>query len=211
MIDKHSNIIHDPKIKRVVEYSADNKQVNVLDQRFYRRDGKYYPSITSILNYFPKNQFFHNWLKDVGHNSDIIASKAAAEGTQVHNASEKLMLGEEVHWMNEDGKVNYSLDVWKMILKFADFWKQVKPELIATEYHLFSDEHQYAGTTDIICRIDGKIWLIDIKTSNSIHTSYNLQLAAYAKAWNETHNEPIEGIAILWLKANTRGEKKDKI
>jgi len=121
------------------------------------------------------------------------------------------MLGEEVHWMNEDGKVNYSLDVWKMILKFADFWKQVKPELIATEYHLFSDEHQYAGTTDIICRIDGKIWLIDIKTSNSIHTSYNLQLAAYAKAWNETHNEPIEGIAILWLKANTRGEKKDKI
>jgi hypothetical protein len=210
-IDKHSNIIHDPKIKRIVEYSQDNKQVNVLDQRFYRRDGKYYPSITSILNFFPKNQFFHNWLKDVGHNSDIIASKAAAEGTQVHNACEELMLGKEVTWMNGDGKVNYSLDVWKMILKFADFWKQTKPELIATEYHLFSDEHQYAGTTDIICRIDGKLWLIDIKTSNSVHTSYNLQLAAYAKAWNETHNEPVEGIAILWLKANTRGEKKDKV
>jgi hypothetical protein len=172
MIDKHSNIIHDPKIKRIVEYSADNRQVNVLDQRFYRRDGKYYPSITSILNYFPKNQFFHNWLKDVGHNSDIIASKAAAEGTQVHNASEKLMLGEEIHWMDENGKVFYSLDVWKMILKFADFWKQTKPELVATEYHLFSDEHQYAGTTDIICRMNGKLWLIDIKTSNSIHTSY---------------------------------------
>jgi hypothetical protein len=59
--------------------------------------------------------------------------------------------------------------------------------------------------------MNGKLWLIDIKTSNSIHTSYNLQLAAYAKAWNETHNEPIEGVAILWLKASTRGEKKDKI
>ena len=210
-IDKHSNIIHDPKIKRIVEYSADNKQVNVLDQRFYRRDGKYYPSITSILNFFPKNQFFHNWLKDVGHNSDIIAAKAASEGTQVHNACEELMLGKEVTWMNEDGKVNYSLDVWKMILKFADFWKQTKPELVTTEYHLFSDEYQYAGTTDIICRIDGKLWLIDIKTSNSVHTSYNLQLAAYAKAWNETHNEPVEGIGILWLKASTRSEKKDKI
>ena len=210
-IDKHSNIIHDPKIKRIVEYSADNKQVNILDQRFYRRDGKYYPSITSILNYFPKNQFFHSWLKDVGHNSDIIAAKAAAEGTQVHNAAEDLMLGKEITWMNEDGKVNYSLDVWKMILKFSEFWKQANPELVATEYHLFSDEHQYAGTTDIICRINGKLWLIDIKTSNSLHTSYNLQLSAYAKAWNETHNEPIEGVGILWLKASTRGEKKDKL
>ena len=55
MIDKNSNIIKDPKIKRIVEYSNDNKQVNVLDQRFYRRDGKYYPSVSSILNYFPKN------------------------------------------------------------------------------------------------------------------------------------------------------------
>jgi len=212
MIDKHSNIIHDHKIKRIVEYSEDNKQVNVLDQRFYRRDNKYYPSITSILNFFPKNQFFHTWLKDVGHNSDIIASRAAGEGTQVHNAAEKFMLGEEIFWLNENGTVNYSLDVWKMILKFADFWKQLNPELIATEYHLFSDEHQYAGTTDIICRYKEKLWLIDIKTSNSIHTSHYLQLAAYAKAWNETHNEPIENVGILWLKASTRSEGKgDKI
>ena len=92
MIEKNSNIIHDPKIKRVVEYTQDNKQINVLDQRFYRRNGKYYPSVTSILNFFPKNQFFHNWLKDVGHNSEIIANKAANEGTQVHNALESFLL-----------------------------------------------------------------------------------------------------------------------
>ena len=211
MIDKNANVIKDPKIKRIVEYSQDNKQINVLDSRFYRRNDKYYASVTSILNYFPKNQFFHSWLKDVGHNSDIIASKAAGEGTQVHNAVEAFLNGEEIKWLDAFGNAMYSLDVWKMILKFADFWNKHKPELVATEYHLFSDDHQYAGTTDIICRIDGKLWLIDIKTSNSVHTSYNLQLAAYAKAWNETHNEPIEGVAILWLKASTRGEKKDKI
>lgn len=212
MIEKKSNIIHDPKIKRIVEYSADNKQVNVLDQRFYRRDKKYYPSVSSILNFFPKNAFFHSWLKDVGHNSDIIAQKAAKEGTLVHDAAEKLMLGEEIIWMKEDGTVRYSLDVWKMILKFADFWKQQKPELVATEYHLFSDEYEYAGTTDIICRMGGKLWLLDIKTSNSIHTSHFLQLAAYAKAWNETHDEHIEGCGILWLKSSARSEgKKGKI
>jgi len=206
---EQGNILHDPKIKRIVEYSKDNKQVNVLDQRFYRRDTEYYPSVSSILNYFPKNQFFHSWLKDVGHNSDIIASKAAYEGTQVHNAAEKFLEGKEISWIDENGKANYSLEVWKMILKFAEFWKTTNPELVSTEYHLFSDKHKYAGTTDIICRFGGKLWLLDIKTSNSIHVSYNLQLAAYAKAWNETHDEHIEEVGILWLKASTRSEGKN--
>lgn len=208
MIDKNANVIKDPKIKRIVEYSADNKQINVLDQRFYRRDGKYYPSVTSILNYFPKNQFFHAWLKDVGHNSDIIASKAAAEGTQVHTAIDDFLNGVEINWLDEWGNAKYSLDVWKMILKFADFWNTHKPELVATEYHLFSDDHEYAGTTDIVCRLNKQLWLLDNKTSNSLHTSMDLQLASYAKAWNETHDEKIERTGILWLKAATRGEDK---
>lgn len=211
MIEKNSNIIKDPKIKRIVEYSSDNKQINVLDQRFYKRNDKYYPSVSSILNYFPKNQFFHSWLKDVGHNSDIIAQKAAWEGTQVHNAAEKFLKGEEINWLDSDGNVLYNLDVWKMILKFAEFWNTHKPELVATEYHLFSDQYEYAGTADLVVRFKKKLWLMDIKTSNTLHTSYDLQLAAYAKAWNETHDESIEETGIIWLKAATRGPAKDKI
>jgi hypothetical protein len=43
----------------------------------------------------------------------------------------------------------------------------------------------------------------------SLHTSYDLQLAAYAQAWNETHNdEKVTHTGILWVKANTRGEGK---
>ena len=212
MIEKNANLIKDPKIKRIVEYKEGDKQVNVLDSRFYRRDEKYYPSVTSILNYFPKNQFFHSWLKDVGHNSDIIANKAANEGTQVHNAVEAFLNGEEIQWLDENGSAKYSMDVWKMILKFADFWNTHKPELVAAEYHLFSDEYEYAGTADLIVRWMGNLWLLDVKTSNSLHTSYDLQLAAYATAWNETHNEKVTHTGILWLKANTRGEGKgDKI
>ena len=212
MIDRHVNIIKDPKIKRIIEYSEGDKQVNVLDSRFYKRNDKYYPSVTSVLNYFPKNKFFHEWLKDVGHNADIIASKAASEGTQVHTAIDRFLNGEEIKWIDDNGRAEYSLEVWKMILKFADFWNTHKPELIASEYHLFSDTHEYAGTTDIIVKLNNQVWLLDIKTSNSLHTSYDLQLAAYAVAWNETHNTLIERTGILWLKASTRGEgKKDAI
>ena len=120
MIEKNSNIIHDPKIKRVVEYTKDNKQVNILDQRFYRRDGKYYPSVTSILNFFPKNQFFHNWLKDVGHNSDIIMRKAADEGTQVHDAIERYLLGEKISLIDDRGFSQYSIFVWQMIFQMME-------------------------------------------------------------------------------------------
>lgn len=208
MIERNSNILYDPKIKRIVEYSEDNKQINILDQRFYKRNDKYYPSVSSILNYFPKNKFFHDWLKDVGHNADIIAQKAASEGTQVHNAIENFIKGGTVDWIDEYGNAKYSLEVWKMILKFADFWNTHKPELIASEYHLFSDKHEYAGTADLIVRFKDKLWLMDIKTSNSLHTSYELQLAAYATAWNETHDEKITENGIIWLKAATRGPDK---
>ena len=212
MIEKNVNIIKDPKIKRIVEYAEGDKQVNVLDSRFYRREGNYYPSVTSILNYFPKNQFFHAWLKDVGHNSEIIANKAAGEGTQVHQAVDAFLNGQEITWIDEYGNAKYNLDVWRMILKFADFWNTHKPELIATEYHLFSDEHKYAGTADLVVRMFDNIWLLDLKTSNSLHTSYDLQLAAYATAWNETHDEKVTHTGILWVKANTRSEGKgDKI
>ena len=212
MIERNSNIIKDPKIKRIVEYAEGDKQVNVLDSRFYRREGNYYPSVTSVLNYFPKNQFFHAWLKDVGHNSEIIANKAAGEGTQVHQAVDAFLNGEEITWIDEYGNAKYNLDVWRMILKFADFWNTHKPELIATEYHLFSDEHKYAGTADLVVRMFDNIWLLDLKTSNSLHTSYDLQLAAYATAWNETHDEKVTHTGILWVKANTRSEGKgDKI
>ena len=210
-IEKNTNVIKDSKIKRIVEYSTDNKQINILDQRFYKRNDEYYPSVSSILNYFPKNQYFHNWLKDTGHNSEIIAQKAAHEGTQVHNTIESFLKNEEIEWIDEYGNAKYSLEVWKMILKFAEFWNTYKPELITNEYHLFSDEHKYAGTAVLIVRFKEKLWLMDIKTSNTLHTSYNLQLAAYANAWNETHNEKIEETGIIWLKAATRGPAKDKI
>jgi len=203
-----NNKILSEQIKRTIEYSSDNKQVNILDQRFYKRNSKYYPSVSTILQFYPKGKYFEEWIKSNGYNADIIAQKAASEGTQVHNAIEKFINGEEIIWIEENGFVNYNLDVWKMILKFTEFWNREKPELVAAEYHLFSDQHEYAGTADLIVKMRDKLWLLDIKTSNSLHTSYDLQLAAYTKAWNETHNEHVTDTGIIWLKAATRGEDK---
>jgi hypothetical protein len=207
MIEKNVNV-YKKSIKRVVAIDQNLKRVNILDTRYYVRDDKYYPSVTSILQYFPKNKFFETWLKDVGHNADIIARKAADEGTQVHDAIERYLLGEKISWMDDNGYSKYSLEIWKMILKFHDFWSTHKPTLIESEIHLFSDKYIYAGTCDLVIEINGVKWLLDIKTSNSLYISYDLQLSAYAQAWNELYEEKIDKIGILWLKSSKRGEDK---
>jgi hypothetical protein len=158
----------------------------------------------------PKNKYFEVWLKDVGHNADIIMKRAGKEGTQVHQAIETLLEGEELDWMDDYGNAKYNEKVWQMINKFVDFWKTYEPELISTEEFVYSDEHKYAGTADVVCKLDGEVWLIDFKTSNSLHKSYDLQLASYAKALKECRGIEIERTGILWLKSQKRGPSKKK-
>ena len=208
MIKQGMNILEQNEKKRL-DFNPDLKQINFLDRRVYKRsEGVYYPSVTTILQYMPKNKFFESWLKDVGHNADLIMRKAGKEGTQVHEACEKLVKGEEVTWMDNYGNAKYSQLVWEMILKFYDFWSTYKPELISTEDFVWSDEHRYAGTADLVVKMDGEIWLLDLKTSNSLHKSYDLQLASYAKALEECKGIKIERTGVLWLKANTRSASK---
>ena len=210
MIRQGTNILKE-NAKDRLDYNPELKQINFLDRRVYKRgEGVFYPSVTTILQYMPKNKFFDNWLKDVGHNADLILRKAGKEGTQVHEAAEKLVLGEEISWMDDYGNAKYSQIVWEMILKFADFWRTHKPELISTEQFIWSDKYKYAGTADLVVKMDGEIWLLDIKTSNSLHRAYDLQLAAYAKGMEEVRGQKIERTGIIWLKANSRSYSKKK-
>ena len=210
MIKQGMNILEQNEKKRL-DFNPELKQINFLDRRVYKRgEGVYYPSVTTILQYMPKNKFFETWMKDVGHNADLIMRKAGKEGTQVHEAAEALVKGEEVTWMDEYGRAKYSQVVWEMILKFYEFWSTYKPELISTEDFVWSDEHKYAGTADLVVKLDGKIWLLDLKTSNSLHKSYDLQLASYAVALKESKGIEIERTGIIWLKSYTRSASKKK-
>ena len=63
MIRQGTNILKENQKNRL-DFKPDLKQINFLDRRVYKRDeGVYYPSVTTILQYMPKNKFFDNWLK----------------------------------------------------------------------------------------------------------------------------------------------------
>ena len=208
MIYKGANVLNEHKRKNLM-FDGELEQITFLDRRVYKvGEGVYYPSVTTVLQYMPKNKFFDNWLKDVGHNADLIMRKAAQEGTAVHEAVEDLIAGKEITWMDDYGNAKYNLQVWQMILKAAEFFKKHKPTVIAAEEFTFSHKGKYAGTADLIVEMDGEIWLLDVKTSNNLHRSYNLQLAAYAKAWEEMFGQKIERTGILWLKSSKRSESK---
>ena len=96
--------------------------------------------------------------------------------------------------------------VWQMFLRFVDFWETYKPTLIETEVHLFSDELKVAGTCDLICEIDDKLWVIDFKTSNHLQTTYDLQSAVYTQMYKECFGKEADRVGILWLKSKSRGQ-----
>jgi hypothetical protein len=196
---------------RILEISEDATQITLPDSRYYRRNGKYYPSVTYVLGYYPKGKFFENWLKQVGFSADYIVKKAAEEGTQVHELAEEYLNGAELNFLDERGRPQYNPDVWQMFLRFVEFWETHNPTLIETEVHLFSDELKIAGTCDLIVEMNGELWLLDLKTSNQIQTVYELQTAVYGQCYEECFGKKIDRYGILWLKSSKRGSKKDKM
>lgn len=195
---------------RILEISEDATTISTIDGRFYKRNGEYYPSISTILQYYPKNRHYEEYLKRHGYNAEYMVEKAAREGTMVHDMIEKYLDGEELTYLDKNGDPKMEPHIWQMFLHFVEFWTKYKPTLIEKEILLFSDKKKIAGRTDLICEIqNGEVierWMIDHKTSNSLHTSQELQLAAYKEMYEEDYGVKIDRIGILWLKSSSRKE-----
>lgn len=190
-------------------HKPENNCVEFLDERFYTKDGKtFYPSVTTVLDVYPKGFGYIQWLKDMGSNAGEVLARAGEQGTKVHNAIEMYLNGEEVLWTG--GTEQYSLLEWQMIQRFVEFWDTYKPKIIAgPEVTIISDKFRVGGTIDIVCELAGQRWLIDYKTSNGIYRTHELQLSAYCNLWNEANpDKSIERTGILWLKSRTRGPDK---
>lgn len=76
------------------------------------------------------------------------------------------------------------------------------------EKHYRSDEHWVQGYIDAIEEIDGKIRVMDYKTSKRFHLSdeYRLQLAIYALLYQEEHGRIPDEVGIYFLKDTGRLE-----
>jgi hypothetical protein len=179
-------------------------RIEFLDARFYlTQDGGYVPSVTTILEAYPKDAAYFKWIKDVGADADTIRDEAGRRGSNVHDLTERYDMGEEVSFI-ENGSPKYKMLEWAMFERYAEFITVHNPTIDLIESNYISESLGFAGTIDRVMDIYGAKTLVDIKTSNSIYPSYWLQLAAYHKLLEAHGRNDIERVGILWLNAKTR-------
>lgn len=192
-------------------------QLTFVDGRFYHdEDGNYFPSATTLLEAYPKPFALIQWMKEVGSKADEIRDNAGRRGSTVHQLTEDCDHGMECTLLDDNNRPKYSLEEWNMFERYVEFSVNHKPVHAMIEQTFVSNHLKFAGTLDRICTIDGKTYVLDIKTSNGIYNSYWLQLAAYKELYNhsikQSDNMPdIDGVAILWLNAKTRTYGKNGV
>jgi hypothetical protein len=189
-------------------------RITLLDARFYfDEQGKPVPSVTTILEAYPKDAGYFKWLKDAGNDADTIRDEAGRRGSIVHELTERYDRGEEVSLLTGDGWPGYKMIEWSMFERYVDFSTRFEPDHLMVEQNFVSLKLGYAGTIDRVMEVGGKCYLVDIKTSNAIYDSYWLQLAAYRELYNADRDYYddggyLDGVAILWLNAKTRTNGK---
>ena len=105
-------------------------------------------------------------------------------GNEFHRCVEQIVLGRMVG--------SSSKRVLKMLASFIKWEDLPKITVIATEGKVWSDQYKYQGTLDCIALYKKKPILIDWKTSSKIYPDMDLQLVAYAKAYEEMVGIPIK-------------------
>lgn len=113
-----------------------------------------------------------------------IGNLKAVPNQQHKNAA----IGDEVHaWIDalikdEPAPLLTSHTAYNMCAQFTNFLEQARPDIIRTEYTVWSYTHGYAGTGDLLWRLWGGAWVVDTKTGTSIHPEVAMQTSAIAHA-----------------------------
>ena len=178
-------IHHDiPKLERVT--SPDGSRL------YSTPSGRAYPSVTTVTGLHSK-QGILEWRKRVGdEEANRISSRAANRGTRIHTLCENYLLGEDVKPDMFDQEVFGSISP---LLDRID-------NIHALETPLYSDHLEVAGTVDCIAEFDGKMSVIDFKTSARIKTrdnihGYFMQCSAYAVAFEERTKIPVGRLVVI--------------
>jgi len=142
----------------------------------YEIDGTWYPRVTKIVEIKAKPALYRFYGELSSFNEgEAIKKQSATEGTMLHEAVEKILIGETPE---VDPLIKPAVEAF--IKFFKENHIQVDPEFV--EKQIVNRDERYAGTMDAMALIDGKFGVLDIKTSQAIYRDYNLQTSAYMAA-----------------------------
>jgi genome maintenance exonuclease 1 len=163
---------------------------------YYDENGNKYPSITTVISHFSKKSIME-WRKRVGEKeANRITTQAARRGTSVHQ-------------LCEDYINNIEIDYSKLMPNDTEMFLTLKETLdtrlddvYVQEWPMYSEHLGIAGKCDCIAYFDGKLSIIDFKTSRkSMHPNklenYFRQASGYAVMFEERTKIPINNLVII--------------
>ena len=165
-------------------------------KRYYvTPDGNSYPSITSVLSQ-QENLGLEAWKAKVGEKeAKRISQESAHIGTSVHQLAEFYLSNYIIKLENEDKKIVDTFNRLRFLLGNIN-------NIVGLEIPLFSDLLRVAGTCDCIAEYNGRLSVIDFKTSRRPKKeewidNYYMQTFAYKLMFEEMTGVEINQIVIL--------------
>lgn len=190
--------------------------------------GNHFPSVTSVLRLVAKDFSQYaanevakwcvaNWMELGRKSEDRGYNQARFRWKDSRN--DRAEVGNGVHQFIE----NLHTDAWEfpeldeeqteIIQRFYELREQYVIEPVLTEFQCFNEEFGYAGTADGLWVIDGKRFVIDVKTSKSVYPEHWMQLAALGacpiyfeegegETWTEREVPEFDSYAIIHLRAD---------
>lgn len=169
---------------------GDPKDINEFKESSgYTIDELWYPRVTKIVTIKAKPALYYYYGEAKSYRAANEATELSArEGTMIHEAAEAILLGKDPEVPDE---------IKGAIRSFKEFLIKTpiltSPELV--ERRIVNREYRYAGTVDAIATIDGKLGVLDIKTSAAIYRDYCLQTSAYMDALKDEFPE----LSTRWI------------
>lgn len=184
------NHVNPPELQELETETKDGK-------RFYvTPSGKKYPSVTTVSS-FASVKSIMEWRKRVGaEKANKISTQAAVRGTAVHKLCEDYINNVE-DYTKKHMPVN--IQAFNSIKPILD---DNIDNVVMQECPLFSDYLEVGGRVDCIADWDGKLSVIDFKTSRKIKKKewvkgYMMQESAYCVMFEERTKIPIRQIVTV--------------
>lgn len=151
-------------------------------------------------------------LKEAAVAYTVKRDAGASTGSEAHAMVEDYLKGRK----SENTPSQEALNAYNAFVKW---YEEKTPEVINVEEVIYSETFKFAGTYDCMLRIDGKVYLCDLKTTNAsrkapngVYPDYFIQLGAYALAheeqrrYEEAHGGTklvkIDGLMVISAKKN---------
>lgn len=189
-------------MKSVIKY-----QKTSAHTRYKGSLGEHLPGVTTVLGVMDKPALIA-WANNLGlQGIDYRKARdqAADIGTIAHFMCE-CHLKDVIPDLSEFSTADIN-KAENAFIKFLSWWDNSGFKMIESEVQLGSSNLRYAGTVDCIARDkDGKLILIDLKTSKAIYDEYWSQVSAYERLYDVNRLEKISRKFIVRIGKEELGD-----